>query len=142
MKKQQSWPQGQACHENGWRPVPMHSAAPLSQITHTEWVMRFVWACLFARSTSAYAGVQVVSKYGTLALHCRRSAGRFPRHTEINIELHRILATAQIPTRLEPRHLMTENAMRPDGRSLIVWREGNSWLWIPRGWILLSHQSR
>ena len=71
----------------------------------------------------------MVDNMGTHALHCRRSAGRFARHNEVNQEIRRILASLQILSRLEPPHLTTQSAVRPDGKTLVVWKNGKYLAW-------------
>lgn len=49
--------------------------------------------------------------------------------TELNDILKRTLASAQIPSRLEPVGLSYEDNKRPDGMTLIPWSNGRILSW-------------
>ena len=77
-------------------------------------------------------GVKVDSS-GRHGLSCRKSAGRSFRHSSVNDLIKRALATAEIPSRLEPTYLARTNNKnenkRPDGISLTPWHEGRCLVW-------------
>ncbi|XP_029654349.1 ADP-ribosylation factor-like protein 1 [Octopus sinensis] len=57
------------------------------------------------------------------------SAGRFPRHTEINNLIHNVLERAGFPSILEPTGLVFEDAKRPDGCTLFAFKSGKQLVW-------------
>jgi hypothetical protein len=63
----------------------------------------------------------VVSKLGRHSLSCKRSEGRFQRHTALNDIIKGALSSAYIPSRLEPTGLLRSDGKRPDGVSVAVW---------------------
>lgn len=69
-----------------------------------------------------------VEKNGLHGLSCKKSAGRFPCHSEVNNILCRALQTANIPSRLEPP-LFREDGKRADGVTLIPWSKGKMLVW-------------
>ena len=70
-----------------------------------------------------------VDHLATHDLSCRRSTGRHPRHAALNDIIHRALAAAKIPSRLEPSGLYRSDGKRPDGASLVPWRRGKFLVW-------------
>ena len=67
-----------------------------------------------------------------LALHglsCQRSQGRFHHHAALNDIVHRSLAAAQVPSRLEPTGIVHSVGKRPDGVSLVPWKCGRLLVW-------------
>lgn len=70
-----------------------------------------------------------VDSKGRHGLKCKKSAGRWARHAELNNIIKRALATANIPTRLEPPGLFREDGKRVDGISLIPWHKGKTLVW-------------
>ena len=58
-------------------------------------------------------GDQVTGK-GEHGLSCRSSAGRFPRHTAANDLVKKALASAGVPSVLEPVGLTRVDGKRPD----------------------------
>lgn len=71
----------------------------------------------------------MVDVRGAHALSCRRSSGKFMRHNSINDLIHRSLTRAGIPATKEPHGLLRTDGKRPDGLSLIPWREGRCLVW-------------
>jgi len=61
---------------------------------------------------------------GSHALSCKRSSGRLIRHNHLNDIILRSLSRAGIPATREPRGLLRSDGKRPDGLTLIPWREG------------------
>ena len=73
--------------------------------------------------TCAHCGKEV-DQFGRHDLSCQSSQGRRSRHQAINnIALHS-LASANIPSRLEPSGLHCLDGKRPDGVSLVPWSAG------------------
>ena len=69
-----------------------------------------------------------VGANGLHGLSCRFSEGRHYRHSAINDIIHRALALAKIPSRLEPTNL-SSNDIRPDGITLVPWARGKCLVW-------------
>ena len=70
-----------------------------------------------------------VDHLATHGLSCRWSTGRHSRHATLNDIIHRALATATIPSHLEPSGLYRSDGKRPDGASLVPWRRGKFLVW-------------
>ena len=70
-----------------------------------------------------------VDHLATHGLSCHRSTGRHPRHSALNDIIHRALAAAKIPSRLEPSGLYRSDGKRPDGASLVPWRRAKFLVW-------------
>ncbi len=68
-------------------------------------------------------GMQVDRK-GHHGLKCRKSAGRYATHSELNNIIKRSLVSAGVPAVLEPI-----DGKRVDGMTLIPWSKGNTLLW-------------
>lgn len=60
---------------------------------------------------------------------CRRSAGRHPRHSQINDIINLALGRADIPAMKEPSGLVVGSAVRPVGVTLIPWIRGRCLAW-------------
>jgi hypothetical protein len=72
---------------------------------------------------------QRVNALGTHGLACKRSAGRHPRHSELNDTIWRALQRAQIPSAKEPTGLSRTDHKRPDGVTMIPWAQGRCLTW-------------
>ena len=70
-----------------------------------------------------------VDARGTYGLSCKRGAGRFIRHHELNDIIYRALTRASTPSVLEPPGLSRTEKKRPDGLTLIPWQRGKSVTW-------------
>jgi hypothetical protein len=70
-----------------------------------------------------------VDSTGRHGLSCRKSAGRLSRHSAVNELIKRALTSAEIPSRLEPTSLIRQNERRPDGMSLVPWKNGRCLAW-------------
>jgi len=70
-----------------------------------------------------------VDCFGVHGLSCRHSAGRMPRHKMANDVIRRALASAEIPSSLEPAGLARRDGRRPDGLTLVPWRDGRCMVW-------------
>ena len=71
--------------------------------------------------TCQHCGAEV-SQFTTRGLSCRKSAGRYHRHSAVNNIIHRALAVAHVPSRLEPLGLYRSDGKRPDGVSIVPWK--------------------
>ena len=70
-----------------------------------------------------------VNEFGHHGLSCRFSKGRVPRHHMLNSIIHHSLASANIPSRLEPSNLFREDGERPDGVTMVPWSNGRFLVW-------------
>jgi len=70
-----------------------------------------------------------VDARGNHGLACRRSMGRHSRHSALNDIVHRGLLRAKIPSVKEPVGLSRDDGKRPDGATLIPWRNGKCLTW-------------
>ena len=68
------------------------------------------------------------------ALGCRSSKGRLPRHTALNLIIHKALVSANIPSTLEPRGLSRTDGKRPDGLTITPWSRGRALVWDVTCW--------
>ena len=73
---------------------------------------------------------ELTEELGVLGLSCRKSSGRHFRHSAVNDLIKRSLASAEIPSRLEPTGIVRNNTgdntdnKRPDGFTiapLAIW---------------------
>lgn len=71
----------------------------------------------------------VVEADGHHALSCRRCTGRFPRHHALNDIVRRAFVSANIPCVLEPPGLSRSDGKRPDGLTLVPWKNGKCLVW-------------
>ena len=72
---------------------------------------------------------QYVNALGTHGLACKRSAGRHPRHSELNDTIWRALQRAQIPSTKEPKGLSRTDHKRQDGVTMIPWAQRRCLRW-------------
>ena len=70
-----------------------------------------------------------VDELGLHPLSCRRSAGRFPRHTALNDIIKRAFDASGLPSCLEPVGLDRGDGKRPDGLTLFPFANGRSLIW-------------
>ena len=70
-----------------------------------------------------------VDHLATHGLSCRRSSGRHSRHAEINDIVKRSLASAKIPSHLEPTGISSSEGKRPDGITVVPWKRGRVLVW-------------
>ena len=70
-----------------------------------------------------------VDTRGLHAFSCKRNPGRTQRHHFINDLIWRAMTRAGIPSVKEPHGLARADGKRPDGLTLIPWREGRSATW-------------
>ena len=72
---------------------------------------------------------EFVDSSGIHGLACRKSAGRHMRHSAVNDLIKRALASAEIPSLLEPSSLSRDDGKRPDGLTVIPWANGRCAVW-------------
>jgi len=72
---------------------------------------------------------KVVDAYGSHPLSCIHNPGRSQRHHFINDIIWRSLSRAGCPSIKEPQGLSRTDGKRPDGLTLIPWREGRCLTW-------------
>ena len=77
--------------------------------------------------TCQHCGAEV-DCYG-LHLSCKWSQGHHHRHTAINSIVHKLLAAAQVPSRLEPSGFSRSDGKRPDGITVVPWKSGRMMIW-------------
>ena len=65
-----------------------------------------------------------VDHLATHSLSCKKSEGRHNRHAVVNDILYRTLGSTYIPSRLEPSDLNHSDGKRPDGVTMIPWKNG------------------
>ena len=70
-----------------------------------------------------------VNRLGHHALSCQKSAGRFPRHAQLNDLVKRSLSAAGIPSVLEPVGLDRGDGRRPDGLTTFPFSSGKCLAW-------------
>ena len=72
---------------------------------------------------------RLVDRLGLHGLSCKKSAGRFPRHSNLNDVVKRALSSAGIPAVLEPQGLDRGDGKRPDGLTIFPYKQGKSLTW-------------
>jgi hypothetical protein len=70
-----------------------------------------------------------VDTRGSHALSCRRNPGRSQRHHFVNDIIWRSLSKAGFPSIKEPQGLLRADGKRPDGLTLIPWKDGRCATW-------------
>ena len=70
-----------------------------------------------------------VNSLATHGLSCRWSEGRHHRHAAVNDIVHRSLSSAKVPSRLEPSGLYRSDGKRPDGITVVPWKDGKLLVW-------------
>ena len=70
--------------------------------------------------TCHHCGAEVDS-LATHGLSCRWSEGHHHRHAAMKDVVHRALASAKVPSRLEPSGLYHDDGKRPDGITVVPW---------------------
>jgi hypothetical protein len=71
----------------------------------------------------------MVDVRGSHALSCKRTSGRLIRHNYLNDIILRSLNRASIPATKEPVGLFRSDGKKPDGLTLIPWKEGRCLVW-------------
>ncbi|RVE44793.1 hypothetical protein evm_010545 [Chilo suppressalis] len=70
-----------------------------------------------------------VGELGHHGLSCQMSAGRVSRHACINDVIRRALVAVNVPAVLEPSGIFRDDGKRPDGMTLIPWKQGRPLVW-------------
>ena len=70
-----------------------------------------------------------VDDSATHGLDCRRAIGKHSRHAAVNDILQRALNAAGVPSHLEPVGLSRDDGKRPDGATLVPWKQGRCLVW-------------
>ena len=78
--------------------------------------------------TCCHCGAEVDS-LATHGLSCRWIEGRHFRHAALNDIIHQALSSAKIPSRLEPSGVYRADGKRPDGISVVPWKNGKLLAW-------------
>ena len=78
--------------------------------------------------TCHHCGTEV-DRLATHGLSCRWSKGRHHRHAALNDIIHRALSSAKVPARLEPSGLYRSDGNRPDGITVVPWKNGKLLVW-------------
>ena len=60
---------------------------------------------------------------------CQKSAGRHPRHSEINEIISKALTACNLASRREPCGMLRTDGKRPDGMTMIPWKRGRCLVW-------------
>ena len=96
--------------------------------TSSESLWAFVWAPPCRPHSCQYCGAKV-DHLATHSLSCKKSEGRHYRHTAVNDILYRTLASAHIPSGLEPSDLNRSDGKQPDGVTMIPRKNGRPLVW-------------
>jgi hypothetical protein len=79
--------------------------------------------CVLEPKCVHHTHASVVSS-GVHGLACRKSAGRHVRHNAVNDIINPALASADIPSMLEPSSLCHDDSKRPDSLTVLPWANG------------------
>ena len=82
----------------------------------------------YMRASSLSLWKQVESR-GIHVLSCRHSAARISRHNMVNDIIWRAMQRAKIPAAKEPPGLLRSDNKRPNGVTLIPWKQGKCLAW-------------
>ena len=82
--------------------------------------------CLPHHCQHCYAEVDELGLHG---LSCMKSAGRHFCHAAVNSIVQMSLASAKIPSMLEPSNLFQSDGKCPDGITIAPWKSGHSLVW-------------
>lgn len=72
---------------------------------------------------------KMVEINGHHGLSCMKTGGHYSRHSDLNKIISNALTSARIPNILEPPGLSRSDGKKPDGLTLIPWRQGRAILW-------------
>ena len=70
-----------------------------------------------------------VTEDGWHGLSCLKSAGRFSRHSDMNVLIKQCFSSTHIPSVLAPRHIYRTYQKRPDRLTLVSWTFVKQLLW-------------
>ena len=79
-------------------------------------------------SHTCICGAEVGSD-GVHGLSCKKSAGRHPRHSACNDLIKRSLCSADFSAIREPLGVSRSDGKRPDGMTMLPWKNGKCLLW-------------
>ena len=112
-----------------WLSVPPLTAAGLRMDDETIRIATGLrLGILLCAPHTCQCGARVDAR-GIHGLSCQKSAGRFMRHSQLNDTIHRALTKANVPSSKEPQGLILGSGLRPDGVSLIPWKNGKCLAW-------------
>lgn len=72
---------------------------------------------------------ETIDRCGHHALRCTKSAGRYPRHRELNNIIYRTLISLNVSSILEPPGVHRLDGKKADGLTIMPWHKGKSLLW-------------
>ena len=70
-----------------------------------------------------------VDDSATHGLDCRKAVGKHSRHSAVNELIQRALNAAGVPSHLEPVGMSRDDGKRPDGSTLVPWKQGRCLVW-------------
>ena len=70
-----------------------------------------------------------VESTGVHSLSCRKSVGRFSRHSHVNNLIRKALESAHVPTIMKPQGVSRTNGKRPDGMTIFPWKMEKCMVW-------------
>ena len=70
-----------------------------------------------------------VDELGIHGLSCRFSKGCHSRHAAVHNIIKRSLEAAKVPCHLEPTGLYRDDGKRPDGATIVPWKQGKILVW-------------
>ncbi len=117
---------------------PLHQSAPSNcRCAMQQFVSLIVfdWVLIYVLPmTAPIVDGDRVDKTGLHGLSCRRSSGRLPSHNQLNTIIKQSLASANIPSVLEPQGLSRTDGKRPDGMTITPWAQGRLLIWDATCW--------
>ena len=134
--RERAWLQACSQKESGaWLTAPPISSLGLRMCNATIRIATSLrlGAHLFAPHDCTHCGRRV-DETGLHGLSCRRSTGRFLRHNQLNTIIKQSLASANIPSVLEPQGLSRTDDKRPDGMTITPWAQGRLLIWDATCW--------
>ena len=73
--------------------------------------------------------ISEVDHFSVHGLSCRMCESRHFRHSALNDIIHCALASAKVPSRLEPTGIYRSDKKRPDGITMVPWERGKLMVW-------------
>ena len=70
-----------------------------------------------------------VESTGVHGISCKKSAGRFSRHSHVNNLMKKAFESAHVPMILEPQGISCTDEKRQDGMANFPWRMGKCMVW-------------
>ena len=116
-------------HASDWlHAIPIPSLGLKLSDSHLRAICALRNGSLFCQPHTCLCG-EKVDPLGRHGLSCMKQIGRHPRHSHVNDLIKRALASADFPSRLEPQGLGISDALRPDGLTLFLFRDGKCLIW-------------